>query len=40
MSLPAGRNLVSAAEQHLDHVDDEDLAAELRRWLTVKSRLV
>jgi hypothetical protein len=34
------RNLISAAEQHLNHVDDADLAAQLRRWLTVKSRLV
>jgi hypothetical protein len=34
------RNLVSAAEQTFDHVDDADLAAQLRRWLTVKSRLV
>jgi hypothetical protein len=34
------RNLVSAAEQHLHHIDDAGLAAQLRRWLTVKSRLV
>ena len=32
------RNLVCAAQQHHDHVDDEDLAAQLRQWLTVKSR--
>jgi hypothetical protein len=34
------RTLVSAAEWHLAHVDDEKIADRLRQWLTVKSRLV
>jgi hypothetical protein len=34
------KNLVSAAEWHLDHVHDEQLAEPLRQWLTVKPRLV
>lgn len=34
------RQLVSAAEQHLDHVRDHELAERFRRWLAVKPRLV
>lgn len=34
------RNLVSAAEWHLGHVQDRALADRLRQWLNIKPRLV
>ena len=34
------KNLLNAAEQHLDHIEDEQLADQLRQWLAVKPRLV
>jgi hypothetical protein len=34
------KNLVNAAQWHRDHVRDEHLADQLRRWIAVKLRLV
>lgn len=34
------KNLVNAAERHLAHLDDSDLANRLRAWLAIKPRLV
>ena len=38
--LRQAKNLVSAAQQHLDGVQDERLAAQLREWIDIKPRLV
>ncbi|GIF49821.1 hypothetical protein DFJ67_0146 [Asanoa ferruginea] len=34
------KNLVSAAQRHLDHVVDTDLATRLRAWIDIKPKLV
>jgi hypothetical protein len=34
------KNLVNAAQWHRDHIHDEHLADQLRRWIAVKPRLV
>ncbi len=34
------KNLVNAAQWHRDHIRDENLADQLRRWIAVKPRLV
>lgn len=34
------RNLVSAAQWHLDEIEDQHVAAQLREWIDIKPRLV
>ncbi|MFI5953747.1 hypothetical protein [Cryptosporangium sp. NPDC051539] len=40
LELRHAKNLVNAAERHLAHLDDPDLADRLRAWLAIRPRLV